>query len=72
MAENQASLELNSSEPSEIHCVSCGRYFGNSAIFIGMVELKCPKCKKWTTISNWPDELDNGVKIQYADKVKVT
>lgn len=52
---------------SEIHCVGCGRFLGNAAIVIGVIQIKCPKCKKWTTISNWPEGLDNGLKIQYSN-----
>jgi len=61
---------MSNNELSEIHCVGCGRYLGAAAIVIGVVQIKCPKCKKWTTISNWPEELDNGVRIQYSDKVE--
>ena len=43
----------------EIHCVGCGRFLGLSAIAVGIVQIKCSKCKAWTTISNWPDPIDN-------------
>lgn len=54
-------------EANEIHCVGCGRFLGLSAIAVGAVQILCPKCKSWTTVSNWPDGIDNGVAIEYTD-----
>lgn len=54
---------------NEIHCINCGRFLGYQLIMLGIVELKCPKCKEWTTISNFP-EVDNGQDSGYTeDKV---
>jgi phage FluMu protein Com len=39
---------------------------------LGIVEIKCPKCKEWTTISNFPkEELDKKEKKAYTGKRKV-
>jgi phage FluMu protein Com len=67
----QQTQNNNSSELTEIHCIQCGRFLALAAIAIGIVQIKCPKCKAWTTVSNWPDEeLDKGLEVRYADRVK--
>ena len=65
---NQRDLPLgttNEIDLSEIHCCGCGRFLGLSAIAVGIIQIKCPKCKKWTTVSSWPDRLDNGESAHY-------
>jgi len=42
-------------ETQEIHCPKCGRFFGYQAIMLGVVKLKCPNCKEWTTIEIMPE-----------------
>jgi|GEM_PF-1629547 len=59
-------------EPSEIHCCGCGRFLGLAAIAVGIVQLKCPKCKKWTTIQSWPNEVDSLQELAYNAGVKAT
>jgi len=39
---------------SEVHCCGCGRFLALSAIAVGTIQIKCPRCKEWTTISSWP------------------
>ncbi len=38
----------------EIHCPGCGRFLGLQIIMWGMVKIKCPRCKEWTTIDISP------------------
>jgi len=52
-------------ELPEVHCIDCGRVLGFAAVVVGYVQMKCPKCKGWTTISNFPDELDSGTGQNY-------
>lgn len=42
-------------ETQEIHCAGCGRFLGYHAIIWGMLKIKCPGCKNWTTIDIRPD-----------------
>jgi len=37
-------------ETQEMHCGGCGRFLGFQAIIWGVVKIKCPNCKEWTTI----------------------
>lgn len=55
----------------EIHCSRCGRFLGFEFVMLGIVELKCKKCKEWTTISNFPEELDKTQSAVYSKKRKV-
>jgi len=50
-----------------VHCIDCGRFLGFAAVVVGYVQIKCPKCKGWTTISNFPEELDNSTREGYAE-----
>lgn len=38
---------------------------------LGIVEIKCPRCKGFTTISNFPEEVDKPPKKRYTRKRKV-
>jgi len=57
----------NNQKMLEIHCCACGRFLGYYYIMLGIVQLKCPKCKTWTTISNFPEEVDKPSKRSYTD-----
>lgn len=39
----------------EMHCPACGRFLGFQAIIWGLVKVKCPRCKEWTTIDISPE-----------------
>jgi len=39
----------------EIHCPGCGRFLGYQAILWGVVKIKCPRCKEFTTIDIRPE-----------------
>lgn len=54
-------------ELPQVHCIDCGRFLGFAAVVVGYVQIKCPKCKGWTTISNFPEELDNSTREGYAE-----
>lgn len=41
-------------QTQEIHCGGCGRFLGYQAIMLGVIKLKCPNCKEWTTIEIMP------------------
>ena len=42
---------LDSMDYQEIHCTSCGRWLGNEKILIGMSQVRCRKCKLYTSVS---------------------
>lgn len=64
---------MNATEPklNEVHCSRCGRFLGYELVMLGIVQFKCPKCKEWTTISNFPEEVDKPAKKRYARKRQV-
>lgn len=62
---------MNEINLKPIHCTRCGRFLGFEMIVVGVVQLKCPKCKDWTQISNIPEDIDNGEKKRYTPKRKV-
>jgi len=35
---------------------------------LGIVEIKCPRCGEFATISNFPEKVDNPDKTQYTRK----
>jgi len=39
----------------EIHCGGCGRFLGFQAIAWGVIKIKCPNCKSWTTLDICPE-----------------
>lgn len=43
-------------ELQEVHCAGCGRFLGKQAIIIGIVQIKCSRCKQWNTIDIMPDQ----------------
>ena len=61
---------VSENDLSEIHCCGCGRFIGLAAIAVGIVQIKCPKCKKWTTVSSWPDGVDNTEEKPYNSSGK--
>lgn len=42
-------------QTQEMHCFNCGRFLGFQAIVWGLVKIKCPNCKEWTTIDINPE-----------------
>jgi len=46
---------LNSYCVNNVIVHNCGRFFGYQAIMLGVVKLKCPNCKEWTTIEIMPE-----------------
>jgi LSD1 subclass zinc finger protein len=38
----------------ELRCPGCHRFLGYTAIAWGAIKIKCPNCKKWTTIDISP------------------
>lgn len=60
-----AEIEGNDVIPDEVHCVKCGRFLGFAAIAVGVVQIRC-KCKAFTTISSFPDGIDNGNNQTYS------
>jgi hypothetical protein len=35
---------------NEIHCIRCGTFLGYEQVIIGLIKLRCHKCKQWTII----------------------
>ena len=52
---------MNLATTLDSYCVNnlvvhnCGRFLGFQAILMGVVKLKCPTCKEWTTIEIMPE-----------------
>lgn len=61
----------NQPDLREIHCTRCGKFLGFEFVMLGIVEIKCKGCKEWTTISNFPEELDKKEPKGYSSKRKV-
>lgn len=55
----------------EVHCTSCGRFLGFAFVMLGIAEFKCPKCKQFTTISNFPEDVDKRTTPRYTRGRKV-
>lgn len=55
---------------TEVHCCGCGRFLALSAIAVGIVQIKCPKCKAWTTISSLPNGVDSPEEAPYNSSRK--
>lgn len=64
---------MSETEPklNEVHCTGCGRFLAYELVMLGIVEIKCPRCKGFTTISNFPEEVDKPPKKRYTRKRKV-
>jgi len=55
---------------SEVHCCGCGRFLALSAIAVGVIQIKCPRCKAWTTISSLPNAVDSAGEAAYNSSRK--
>ncbi len=42
-------------QAQEMRCPGCGRFLGYQAILLGIIKLKCPNCKEWTTLDINPE-----------------
>lgn len=42
-------------ETQPLYCARCGAFFGYQAIMLGIIRLKCRRCKEWTIINISPD-----------------
>lgn len=64
-----AEIDGNDVVLDEVHCVKCGRFLGFAAIAVGVAQFRC-KCNSFTTISSFPDGVDNGGNSVYDSKSK--